>query len=117
MLPLNQRTDGFESAELTVKNWTIGRGRKVLCSSPVPFAGSDNLTSVITRTPVRISLFGGGTDYPAWYRTHGGCVLSTTIDKYAYVIAQYLPAYVDHPTRIVYSRIEYATRPTDIAHP
>lgn len=40
---------------------------------------------IISRTPFRVSFFGGGTDYPAWYRTYGGAVLATTIDKYCYL--------------------------------
>ena len=46
---------------------------------------------IISRTPYRISFFGGGTDYPAWYRQHGGAVLATSIDKYCYLSARFLP--------------------------
>ena len=46
---------------------------------------------IISRTPFRISFFGGGTDYPAWFRENGGAVLSTAIDKYCYISCRYLP--------------------------
>jgi D-glycero-alpha-D-manno-heptose-7-phosphate kinase len=72
---------------------------------------------IITRTPFRISFFGGGTDYPAWYREHGGLVLSTTIDKYCYITCRRLPPFFEHKHRIVYSRIETVRRIEDIEHP
>ncbi|HCU88218.1 MAG TPA: kinase [Verrucomicrobiales bacterium] len=72
---------------------------------------------IITRTPFRISLFGGGTDYPGWYREHGGAVLSTTIDKYCYINARYLPPFFEHQFRVVYSRIESTNRIEEIEHP
>ena len=72
---------------------------------------------IITRTPFRISFFGGGTDYPAWYREHGGAVLSTTIDKYCYITCRNLPPFFEHKHRIVYSRIENARENNDIEHP
>ena len=72
---------------------------------------------IITRTPFRISLFGGGTDYPGWYREHGGAVLSTTIDKYCYITARYLPPFFEHQFRVVYSRIESTNRIEEIEHP
>ena len=49
---------------------------------------------IITRTPFRISFFGGGTDIPAWYRENGGAVLSTTIDKYCYISGRRLPPFL-----------------------
>ena len=61
---------------------------------------------IISRTPYRISFFGGGTDYPAWYRKHGGAVLSATIDKYCYLSCRYLPPFFEHRIRVVYSKIE-----------
>ena len=61
---------------------------------------------IISRTPFRISFFGGGTDYPVWFREHGGAVLATTIDKYCYISCRYLPPFFEHRTRIAYSRIE-----------
>jgi D-glycero-alpha-D-manno-heptose-7-phosphate kinase len=72
---------------------------------------------VITRTPFRISFFGGGTDYPAWFREHGGAVLATTIDKYCHISCRYLPPFFDHKYRIVYSRIENANKIDEIQHP
>ena len=72
---------------------------------------------IISRTPYRISFFGGGTDYPSWYRIHGGQVLATTIDKYCYISARYLPPFFDHNFRVVYSRIENCQTIDDIEHP
>jgi D-glycero-alpha-D-manno-heptose-7-phosphate kinase len=72
---------------------------------------------VISRTPFRISFFGGGTDYPIWYRDHGGTILGTTIDKYCYLTCRYLPPFFEHRIRLVYSRIENCQTVDDIAHP
>lgn len=72
---------------------------------------------IITRTPFRISFFGGGTDYPAWYREHGGAVLSTTINKYCYITCRYLPPFFSHKHRIVYSLIENVKEIAEIQHP
>ena len=72
---------------------------------------------VISRTPFRISFFGGGTDYPVWYRDHGGTVLGTTIDKYCYLTCRYLPPFFKHRIRLVYSRIENCQSVDDIVHP
>ena len=72
---------------------------------------------IISRTPYRISFFGGGTDYPAWYRNHGGSVLATTINKYCYITCRYLPPFFDHRTRIVYSKIEHCQSYDEISHP
>jgi len=72
---------------------------------------------IITRTPFRISFFGGGTDYPAWYQEHGGVVLATTIDKYCYISCRYLPPFFEHKHRIVYSRIENVRAVDEIEHP
>lgn len=72
---------------------------------------------IISRTPFRISFFGGGTDYPAWYEEHGGAVLSTTIDKYCYITCRYLPPFFEHKHRIVYSKIENVVDVDDIEHP
>lgn len=72
---------------------------------------------IITRTPFRVSFFGGGTDYPAWYREHGGAVLATTIDKYCYITCRYLPQFFEHRHRIVYSRIENVREVAEIQHP
>jgi galactokinase/mevalonate kinase-like predicted kinase len=72
---------------------------------------------IISRTPFRISFFGGGTDYPAWYRQHGGAVLATTIDKYCYLTCRYLPPFFEHRIRVVYSKIENYQRADEIRHP
>lgn len=72
---------------------------------------------IISRTPFRISFFGGGTDYPVWFREHGGAVLATTIDKYCYISCRYLPPFFEHRTRIAYSRIEQAKSNNEIKHP
>ncbi|MEI8033188.1 MAG: hypothetical protein WCH05_07585 [Chlorobiaceae bacterium] len=72
---------------------------------------------IITRTPYRISFFGGGTDYPQWYREHGGAVLATTIDKYCYITCRRLPPFFEHKHRIVYSRIESVRHIDEIEHP
>jgi len=72
---------------------------------------------IISRTPFRISFFGGGTDYPAWYLQHGGAVLATTIDKYCYLTCRYLPPFFEHRIRIVYSQIERCQTSDEIRHP
>jgi D-glycero-alpha-D-manno-heptose-7-phosphate kinase len=72
---------------------------------------------IIIRTPFRISFFGGGTDYPAWYENHGGAVLATTINKYCYISCRYLPPFFEHQHRIVYSRIEVVQDISEIEHP
>jgi D-glycero-alpha-D-manno-heptose-7-phosphate kinase len=72
---------------------------------------------IISKTPFRISFFGGGTDYPDWYLENGGSVLSTTIDKYCYISARYLPPFFDHKFRISYSQIENVNKINDIQHP
>jgi D-glycero-alpha-D-manno-heptose-7-phosphate kinase len=72
---------------------------------------------IITRTPFRISFFGGGTDYPKWYRNHSGAVLATTIDKYCYITCRHLPPFFRHKHRIVYSRIENVLDNDEIEHP
>jgi D-glycero-alpha-D-manno-heptose-7-phosphate kinase len=71
----------------------------------------------ISRTPYRISFFGGGTDYPEWYRVHGGAVLGAAIDKYCYLTCRRLPPFFEHRFRIVYSRIENCQHASDIVHP
>lgn len=72
---------------------------------------------IISRTPFRISFFGGGTDYPVWLRENEGAVLATTIDKYCYVTCRYLPPFFKHKFRIVYSSIEHVTDVNSIQHP
>lgn len=72
---------------------------------------------IISRTPYRISFFGGGTDYPVWYRENGGAVLSTTIDKYCYLSCRYLPPFFKHKHRVVWSKIENVRSIEKIKHP
>ena len=72
---------------------------------------------MISRTPFRISFFGGGTDYPAWYRAHGGSVLATSIDKYCWIFCRYLPPFFEHRLRIVYSNIELCQTFAEVQHP
>ncbi len=72
---------------------------------------------IISRTPFRVSFFGGGTDYPAWYRKHGGAVLATTIDKYCYLTCRYFPPFFENRFRVVWSRIEMCQTIDEIVHP
>ncbi len=72
---------------------------------------------IISRTPYRVSFFGGGTDYHAWYREHGGAVLSTTINHYCYLTCRYLPPFFKEKSRIVWSHIEKVMHHNDIQHP
>lgn len=72
---------------------------------------------VISRTPFRISFFGGGTDYPDWYKKNGGSVLATTIDKYCYLTVRYLPPFFDNKYRIVYNLVERCKKVNQILHP
>ncbi|MBI3863789.1 MAG: kinase [Planctomycetia bacterium] len=72
---------------------------------------------IISRTPYRISFFGGGTDYPSWYQVHGGAVLAATIDKYCYLTCRHLPPFFEHRSRVVYSKIESCQSNEEIAHP
>lgn len=72
---------------------------------------------IVSRTPFRLSFFGGGTDYPAWFRQHGGTVLSTTINKYCYLTVRYLPPFFEHRIRVVYSKIENCQSIDEIVHP
>lgn len=72
---------------------------------------------ITTRTPLRISFFGGGTDYPVWYREFGGSVLSTAIDKSCYITCRRLPPFFEYHSRVSYSKIENVTRNSEIQHP
>ncbi len=72
---------------------------------------------VICRTPFRISFFGGGTDYPIWYKNHGGAVISATINKYSYITARWLPPYFDYKHRVRYFKQEQAHSLEEIEHP
>lgn len=72
---------------------------------------------VISRTPYRLSLLGGGTDYREWYRAHGGAVLGATINKFCYITCRYLPPFFDHRYRILYSKSEEVRTIEEITHP
>src|SRR5271168_1531695 len=72
---------------------------------------------VITSTPLRVSFFGGGTDYPVWYRENGGSVLSTTIDKCCYITCRWMPPFFDYHSRVSYSKIENVSANSEIWHP
>jgi D-glycero-alpha-D-manno-heptose-7-phosphate kinase len=72
---------------------------------------------IITRTPFRISLFGGGTDHPAWFREHGGEVVGFAINKYCYISLRYLPPFFDHRFRIIWSKVESVNAIDEIQHP
>ena len=72
---------------------------------------------IITKTPYRISFFGGGTDLNQWFKENGGAVISTSIDKYCYISCRYLPKFFDHKYRFVYSQIEDVSEINDIKHP
>ncbi len=72
---------------------------------------------IISRTPFRVSFFGGGTDYPQWFQENKGAVLATTIDKYCYITCRYLPPFFDHKSRIIYSKMEHVKTIDEIDHP
>ena len=72
---------------------------------------------IISRTPFRVSFFGGGSDYPQWYRQNGGAVLATAIDKYCYISCRRLPPFFDYKHRLVYRKQETVNRISEIEHP
>ena len=72
---------------------------------------------VISRTPLRISFFGGGTDYPVWYTNNQGIVISTSINKYAYITCRYLPPFFKYNYRIRYTKQEHTKNISEIVHP
>jgi D-glycero-alpha-D-manno-heptose-7-phosphate kinase len=72
---------------------------------------------IITKTPFRMSFFGGGTDMEEFFREHGGAVLSTSFDKYCYVNVRHLPRFFDYSTELSYAKTERVTRVEDIQHP
>ena len=71
----------------------------------------------ISRTPYRVSFFGGGTDYPPWFRRHGGAVLSMAINKYCYIGTGFLPPFFGIRHRIIWSHIEAVGSAAEIQHP
>jgi len=72
---------------------------------------------IISRTPFRISFFGGGTDYPVWYKENEGSVISASINKYCYITCRYLPPFFGYKYRIVYSQREQVYKLSEIKHP
>ena len=72
---------------------------------------------IISKTPFRVSFFGGGTDYPDWFHHNGGAVVSTTINKYCYISIRKLPPFFEHNHRIVHSKIELVEGIDEIEHP
>lgn len=72
---------------------------------------------IITKTPFRMSFFGGGTDIENFFREHGGAVISTTFDKYCYVNVRHLPRFFEYTTELTYSRVERISDVADIQHP
>ena len=71
---------------------------------------------IISKTPYRITFFGGGSDYPSWYLKNGGTVLSSTIDKHIYISCRYLPPFFHHKFRFVWSKIEEVKFINQIKH-
>src|ERR1700751_61971 len=72
---------------------------------------------IITRTPLRISFFGGGTDYPIYFREFGGAVLSTAIDKCCYITCRRLPPFFEYHSRVSYSKVENVDDNGAFQHP
>ena len=72
---------------------------------------------IITKTPFRMSFFGGVTDMESFFRENGGAVLSTTFDKYCYVNVRHLPRFFDYSTELSYSKTERVKNIDDIQHP
>ncbi|HEY1720549.1 MAG TPA: kinase [Magnetospirillaceae bacterium] len=75
------------------------------------------MSFLVSRAPFRVSFFGGGTDYPAWYLKNGGAVLSTAINKYCYLTCRYQPQYFPTQHRVVWSHIEVVQSISEILHP
>ena len=71
---------------------------------------------IISKTPYRISFFGGGSDYPEWYKKFDGAVLSTTIDKHIYITCRHLPNFFDHKYRVTWSKLEAVKKIDQIQH-
>lgn len=71
---------------------------------------------IITKTPYRISYFGGGSDYPGYFNEHGGAVLACAINKYCFITYRHLPPFFPHKHRIVYSAVEHVLNLQEIKH-
>ena len=72
---------------------------------------------IITKTPYRISFFGGGSDFPLYYRKFGGCVIGSTINKFCYISLRELPPFFKNKHRIVWSKIQLPNTISEIKHP
>ena len=72
---------------------------------------------IISKTPFRVSFFGGGTDFPSFFNEYGGKVISTSIDKYCYVNVRYLPEFFEYKDEIIYSKVEQVKDIDEIDHP
>ena len=72
---------------------------------------------IISKTPFRMSFFGGGTDIESFFRKYGGSVISTTFDKYCFVTVRHLPGFFDYSTHLTYSKTEYVNSHDEIQHP
>ena len=72
---------------------------------------------IITKTPFRMSFFGGGTDMPEFFKEYGGSVISTTFDKYVYVTVRHLPRFFDYSTEVIYSKTERIKSVDEMDHP
>lgn len=72
---------------------------------------------IITKTPFRMSFFGGGTDMEDYFKENGGSVISTTFDKYCYVTVRHLPRFFEYKTHLTYSKMEYVNEYDQIEHP
>ena len=72
---------------------------------------------IISKTPYRISFFGGGTDYNSWFEKNGGLVLAVSLAHYCYLTVRYLPPFFEHKSRVVYAKEENVINNKDIQHP
>ncbi len=72
---------------------------------------------IISRTPFRVSFFGGGTDYPAWFNARAGAVLCSSINKYCYISCRTLPPFFEHKIQVAWSKIERVKDRSEIQHP
>lgn len=75
------------------------------------------MSIILSRTPFRVSFFGGGSDYPTWFRREGGAVLSAGIDKYAYISCRYLPPFLGIRHRVVWRHVELVDSIAELLHP
>jgi D-glycero-alpha-D-manno-heptose-7-phosphate kinase len=72
---------------------------------------------IISKTPFRLSFFGGGTDYRPWFEENGGLIIASAIARYCYITLRELPPFFDHKTRAVYSKIESVISNDEVSHP